>query len=116
MVSYTEGDIAFMHCRARGVPNPSVEWMVDGEAVQSVDLRYEVLNEGTLKIINVTRSDAGIYECIATNEGGQMHANTTLQVKCEISSLWNVIYISLKHMYSIQISRSSLSHLMTQQF
>jgi hemicentin len=81
IVTYTEGDIAFMHCRPRGDPTPSVEWIINGNAVQNVDVRYQVLNEGTLKITNVTQSDAGIYECIATNEGGQVNASTTLQVK-----------------------------------
>lgn len=86
-VRYQEGRLAFMHCRVQGIPRPSVEWLVDGEPAESVDVRYSVLNEGTLRISDLRRSDAGTYQCIATNEGGEQHKSTTLQVLCELLSI-----------------------------
>ena len=82
-VRYREGRVAFMHCRARGIPTPTVGWLVDGEPAQGVNVRYSVLNEGTLRISDLRRSDAGTYQCMATNEGGDIRGNTTLEVLCE---------------------------------
>ena len=40
------------------------------------------VNQGQLSLINVQRTDLGIYRCIATNIVGKTEVNFTLNVLC----------------------------------
>lgn len=41
------------------------------------------VNQGQLSLINVQKSDMGIYRCIATNSFGSDSVNFTLNVLCK---------------------------------
>ena len=50
-----------------GVPTPIVSWEKDGRALDLSDPRYTLLENGDLVISDVRVTDAGDYQCAATN-------------------------------------------------
>ena len=64
------GDTAILHCRGpRGAPEPRLSWMKDGEPVRENE-RITVQDSGSLMLLNVQETDAGIYVCRAENTAG----------------------------------------------
>ena len=69
--------VALLPCNAVGTPSPDYEWTTsDG------DLQTSTFSNGTLRIANVQRSDAGFYRCRASNEGGFIQTTVELDVQC----------------------------------
>lgn len=76
------GDPFTVHCRAKGIPVPTVEWFKDATPINSsgdkinVTAMVEVPNESvvtltsTLRIAAVGIEDGGHYLCLATNDFG----------------------------------------------
>lgn len=64
------GGSAEINCVPSGAPKPTIKWrkLNTTTDVISEDERYTVLPTGTLKIVNIKRSDAGQYECVASNK------------------------------------------------
>ena len=58
----TEGNTAAMYCNATGNPVPNTAWIKSGKTVS--------YSEG-LVIVNISRSEAGSYECVAWNGIGR---------------------------------------------
>lgn len=46
--------------------------------------KYVLTQEGTLRINNAQIDDSGLYQCIATNRGGQSFKNFTVDVQCKL--------------------------------
>lgn len=67
-------------CRAQGDPKPVVQWKKDGSALEPIR-RYKISRGGSLYVYNVTVSDAGRYECTASNEHGRATAQSLLKVR-----------------------------------
>ncbi|CAH1399411.1 unnamed protein product [Nezara viridula] len=65
-----EGYYATFNCITRGRPTPTVSWHRDGVKLQ-VNVtgggRYRLLENGTLQVIGLEKSDAGTYTCTASN-------------------------------------------------
>lgn len=71
-------DVEF-HCGAHGIPRPIIQWVKDGENVVIED--YFQLLEGTsLRILGLVPSDAGMYQCFASNELRAVHSSAQLIV------------------------------------
>nr|XP_020637564.1 immunoglobulin superfamily member 10 [Pogona vitticeps] len=72
-------------CTAKGNPHPSVHWVLfDGTEVkplQYINGKLLLFPNGTLYIRNLTPSDSGNYECIATSSTGSERRVVTLQVE-----------------------------------
>lgn len=71
----TEGDDLRFTCLATGIPTPTIQIKFPDGArgilpVRSNEIRKDQ-SEATLSHFNIQRHQAGIYECIATNEAGQ---------------------------------------------
>ncbi|KAK7922045.1 hypothetical protein WMY93_008947 [Mugilogobius chulae] len=77
------GRSVYVHCSVRGEPAPALKWTVPGglsvKPSQFVGRKIFVFPNGTLYMKNVAPSDAGRYECLATNPVG--FAKRTLQVE-----------------------------------
>ena len=74
-VEVMEGDTAQFDTRVVGYPAPEVEW-IKGTTKLKNDERTEIKvnqdnNLYSLVISDAKRDDAGIYKCVASNEGGK---------------------------------------------
>lgn len=68
-----------MKCKVYGAPKPEIRWLKNG--VTLTGGRYEVLDDGYLKINDVAVTDQGTYECHAKNTFGEEKASGYLDVK-----------------------------------
>ncbi|XP_012587402.1 PREDICTED: protein sidekick-1 isoform X3 [Condylura cristata] len=68
-------------CRAMGVPLPTLRWYKDATSVSKLqNPRYKVLSSGVLRIQKLHPEDSGIFQCFASNEGGEIQTYTYLDV------------------------------------
>ncbi|GAA6093059.1 contactin-3 [Tachysurus ichikawai] len=68
------GSTVTMECRPQAYPPPITSWRKGSEQLQSTE-RISLLPDGTIRIINVTKTDVGSYTCLARNQFGM--ASTT---------------------------------------
>ncbi|XP_043933946.1 contactin-4 isoform X2 [Protopterus annectens] len=73
------GDV-IIDCNPKASPRPTIIWKKGYELLLEND-RVSVLGNGSLRIINVTKLDAGSYTCIATNPFGTTSNTGRLTVK-----------------------------------
>ncbi|XP_058461280.1 peroxidasin isoform X2 [Malaya genurostris] len=71
-ISY--GQTAVFTCKAVGDPRPEIVWMLNTNEIHSDDTRINVLPDGSLRIDEVTATDAGHYECMAKNNMGEVQS------------------------------------------
>ncbi|KAF0882889.1 SDK1 protein, partial [Crocuta crocuta] len=68
-------------CRAMGVPLPTLQWYKDAISISKLqNPRYKMLSSGGLHIQNLQPEDSGIFQCFASNEGGEIQTYTYLDV------------------------------------
>ncbi|XP_076007425.1 hemicentin-1 [Genypterus blacodes] len=60
-------------CRARGTPTPNVQWLKDGEVINSIRNKgLRISPDGsTLTVSGAQTTDSGKYTCVATNTAGE---------------------------------------------
>ncbi|KAG1650335.1 Down syndrome cell adhesion molecule-like protein Dscam2 [Nymphon striatum] len=80
------GGDAFMDCKTDGYPIPTVTWykLIDRKLkpLLSKSSRFNIFENGTLKIRNIQNSDTGQYSCIASNGiGSELMQYVTVKVK-----------------------------------
>lgn len=63
------GKTAKLECPARSYPEPTIEWLKDGEPLSNSD-KHQLAGK-TLHIRELDDADQGIYRCIASNEFSQ---------------------------------------------
>ena len=68
--------ITLPKCHVTGSPTPEVEWSKDGGSLSP----QAVVEDGKLKLFNVTKEDEGEYECRAKNTVGSERSKTKLEV------------------------------------
>ncbi|KAJ6636752.1 Interference hedgehog [Pseudolycoriella hygida] len=74
-----EGESLELQCVARGYPRPLLYWMING-----ADTRWDPLtkiNGSSLVIATVQKMHAGIVQCFAKNDAGEVSYSNLLQVK-----------------------------------
>ncbi|XP_077781145.1 contactin-4 isoform X3 [Podarcis muralis] len=74
------GGDASIECKPKASPRPTFTWK-KGKEILKENERHTILEDGTLKITNVTKADAGSYTCIATNHFGAASSTGNLVVK-----------------------------------
>ncbi|EDO34058.1 predicted protein [Nematostella vectensis] len=73
-VTGVQGDTISLPCRAKGFPPPVITWSRSGQTIP-YDRRQSIDN-GTLLIGNVQKSDSGKYTCTAVNTAGERDSVT----------------------------------------
>ncbi|XP_022080215.1 protein sidekick-2-like isoform X2 [Acanthaster planci] len=69
-------------CEAAGTPRPIVTWFKNTVDVTTLGLsRFQVLDSGMLQITSTEAVDAGMYQCVISNEAGEDITDTWLQVR-----------------------------------
>jgi len=77
--------------------SPTVMWFKNAEAVVTSD--YFLVQESgqRLRILGVLASDAGLYQCIVSNEAGTVHSATMLTVRQPGSLVVVIIVVADDH-------------------
>ncbi|XP_044730136.1 papilin isoform X2 [Chrysoperla carnea] len=65
-----EGYYVTIRCVAHGFPIPRITWRKGAFVFDRPMARIRLLPDGSLQIVNVLRSDAGVYICVANNGVG----------------------------------------------
>ncbi|XP_054833609.1 contactin-4 [Eublepharis macularius] len=69
-----------IECKPKASPRPTFTWK-KGKEILRENERITLLEDGTLKIANVTKADAGSYTCTAANHFGAASSTGSLVVK-----------------------------------
>ena len=70
----------YIACNPAGGPIPEKKWYVNDTLIENEKEgmeRYHVYPNGTLRIVNVKKTDNGKYKCEATNEKGKAESAGT---------------------------------------
>lgn len=67
-------------CSVRGSPKPTVQWIKDGDIIPRSDY-FQVAEEFNLHILGLVAADAGMYQCLATNDVGSAQSTAQLIVR-----------------------------------
>ncbi|XP_066575322.1 neural cell adhesion molecule 1 isoform X1 [Amia ocellicauda] len=63
--TFTSGQVATISCEVAGIPQPTMTWRFHGKEVsRDTDERVTILPGQGLRIVNVSRSDHGPWECV----------------------------------------------------
>jgi hypothetical protein len=78
-----EGDTVILDCVANGNPKPGIKWLRNGEEIDLNDLdsRFRIIGTGSLQITKIQDTDAGDYQCRASNSEDSLDASATVQVQ-----------------------------------
>ncbi|KAL2081693.1 hypothetical protein ACEWY4_023546 [Coilia grayii] len=81
------GESTSLECRAQGLPEPHITWVLPDrvvlQTVSTSEQRVMLLPNGTLQVRQINYPDRGIYKCIASNVAGA----DTLSVRLHIAAL-----------------------------
>ncbi|KAL7022058.1 hypothetical protein ACKWTF_012113 [Chironomus riparius] len=76
-----EGGVATLRCFATGFPPPSITWKRGGIELKTNQGRFVLTSNGDLQIVQLHRTDAGTYVCVAYNGiGNTVEREITLTV------------------------------------
>lgn len=100
-------------CSLKGIPQPTIRWLKDGEPVKTSKLLKETFegDVATLVFSKVELDDEGDYECVAENECGSASCSAELLVneadsKPEFSETMKDIEVALDNegRFDVQVS------------
>ncbi|KAM5180992.1 contactin-5 [Mantella aurantiaca] len=75
----TKGKEVIMECKPQASPKPAISWMKGDRAVRQ-NKRVAVLPDGSLRILNTSKSDEGKYTCRGENVFGSAEITTVVSV------------------------------------
>lgn len=78
-----EGDPVTLSCLPAGSPHPNITWMKDKKPLE-IDARMNMIacpdGRQLLMIMQTTKKDAGVYECVATNPLASVCSSCTISL------------------------------------
>uniref|UniRef100_H3C346 Contactin 4 n=1 Tax=Tetraodon nigroviridis TaxID=99883 RepID=H3C346_TETNG len=77
------GGEAVLECRPYASPRAVTSWWRGGELLKDTE-RQTVMDDGTLRITNISKFDGGRYTCVARNHFGTSSSTGTLVVKDDV--------------------------------
>uniref|UniRef100_A0A674JVU1 Contactin-3 n=1 Tax=Terrapene triunguis TaxID=2587831 RepID=A0A674JVU1_9SAUR len=89
------GGEVIIECKPKASPRPTYTWK-KGKEILRENERINIMDDGSLRIVNVTKADAGSYSCVATNHFGTASSTGSLVVKGNDSPYYPSL-ISLCH-------------------
>ena len=96
-------------CRPVGSPKPKVTWYKGSTKLDNSGNKYSVSDDGTLRILNVVKSDRGTYTCLGRNTFGVIKKDTYLMVKGIIVYIRKVTKLSI-----LNVACSTTNYLLVQ--
>ncbi|CRL07350.1 CLUMA_CG020329, isoform A [Clunio marinus] len=82
-----EGGVATLRCFATGFPPPSITWKRGGLELKTNHGRFVLTSNGDLQIVQLHRTDAGTYVCVAYNGiGNSIEREVTLTVDVPVTA------------------------------
>lgn len=66
-----------LECEIYGRPEPTVQWLKNGELLVESDY-FQLVNGYNLKILGLVSSDTSIYQCVGSNSAGNIQASAQL--------------------------------------
>lgn len=77
-----EGDTVTLDCVANGNPRPQIKWLRNGEDIEIAgsESRFRMIGTGSLQIDSASESDAGNYQCRASNSMDSADIEISLMV------------------------------------
>ena len=102
-VTVVEGNVLYLLCEAEGNPTPLVTWRKRGKLLQSS------FNETNFIIHDAKNTDAGIYECKASNSAGTVGYSVEVTIKPKGE-------VVLFHLSTVPISNFSQYRILMQKF
>ncbi|XP_004604874.2 contactin-5 isoform X2 [Sorex araneus] len=76
----TKGQEVLIECKPQGAPKPTISWKKGDKAVRE-NKRTAILPDGSLRILNASKSDEGKYICQGENVFGSAEIIASLSVK-----------------------------------
>ncbi|KAM4794863.1 neurofascin isoform 3-T3 [Rhinophrynus dorsalis] len=75
------GENGRLVCRANGSPKPTIQWLINGEAIQAEELNpnFEVAGD-TIIFRDVQSGNSAVFQCNASNEHGYLLANAFISI------------------------------------
>ncbi|KAM4581711.1 neural cell adhesion molecule L1-like protein isoform 2-T2 [Fundulus diaphanus] len=67
-------------CSARGVPEPTITWRVNGELLQASPAANRKTLGDTIMLHNAKASDSAVYQCEASNRHGSLLSNANIMI------------------------------------
>jgi len=89
-----QGDPLVLVCEVAGYPEPTLAWYKDDEPLKASDPRVSLtpnkqgVENGTLRLEDLTYDDRAEYTCVATNEIGTHNSTILVRVKDKLAALW----------------------------
>ena len=77
-MSQVKSEVEFA-CDVVGVPRPKIVWLKNGDLFTPSDY-FQIIDGRNLRILGLLESDAGIYQCLAENDVGNIQASAQLVV------------------------------------
>ncbi|XP_025021470.1 neural cell adhesion molecule L1 isoform X2 [Python bivittatus] len=76
-----ENQVVILHCKTFGAPRPKVQWFMEDMNPALKDKRTFIFTNGSLKLQEVQREDAGNFTCFAENDQNNVSITARLVVK-----------------------------------
>ncbi|XP_014822712.1 PREDICTED: neural cell adhesion molecule L1-like protein isoform X6 [Poecilia mexicana] len=74
------GSHVHIKCSARGVPEPTITWRVNGQLLQDSPVANRKMLSDTIFLQNAKASDSAVYQCEASNRHGTLLSNANIMI------------------------------------